>query len=316
MTKAINNPFFRTYETPFKTPPFDKIQTEHYEPAFEKGIEELNKEIEEIANNDQPATFANTIVALERSGKLLNNVSNAFFNVLSAEANDEMMEISQRISPKLSESSNNIYLNEKLFIRVKAVYDQKDKLNLSIEDSKLLDETYEAFKIQGATLNSNDKEKYRKLSTDLSILTLKFDQNALKDKNRFELLITNEKDLAGLPESIRETASMEAKNKEKEGWLFTLSAPSYIPFMRYADRRELREKMYREFMSIGNKGDEYDNKEIIKQIVNIRLEIAKLMGFKDFADYNLKHTMAKKPANVYKLLNQLLDAYKPIAINE
>lgn len=316
MAEAANNPFFEKYKTPFETPPFDKIKTGHYEPAFEEGIKQLNAEIENIANSNQPATFENTIVAIEHAGKLLDNVSNAFFNVLSAEANDEMMDISQRISPKLSESSNNIYLNEKLFSRVKSVYDQKDKLNLSTEDAKLLDETYEAFKIQGATLNPEDKEKYRKLSTDLSILTLKFDQNALKDKNRFELLITNEDELAGLPESAKEAAAITAKAKGKEGWLFTLSAPSYTPFMRYSDRRDLREKMYREFMSIGNKGDEYDNKEIVKQIANIRLNIANLMGFKDFADYNLKHTMAKNQSNVYKLLNQLLEAYKPVAINE
>lgn len=316
MTQAVNNPFFEKYKTPFGTPPFDRIQVEHYEPAFEKGIEQIEKEVQAIADNPQPATFENTIVALERSGKLLENVSSAFFNVLSAEANDEMMEISQRVSPKLSESSNNIYLNDRLFARVKAVYDQKDRLNLSTEEAKLLDETYEGFKVQGATLSPEDKEKYRKLSTDLSILTLQFDQNALKDKNRFELLLTKEDELDGLPESAREAAAMLAKEKGKTGWLFNLSAPSYVPFMRYSANRPLREKMYREYMSIGNKGDEFDNKEIIKQIVNIRLQIARLMGDKNYAEYALEHTMAKTPANVYKLLNQLLEAYKPVAINE
>lgn len=316
MTQAVNNPFFEKYKTPFGTSPFDRIQVEHYEPAFEKGIEQIEKEVQAIADNPQPATFENTIVALERSGKLLENVSSAFFNVLSAEANDEMMEISQRVSPKLSESSNNIYLNNRLFARVKAVYDQKDRLNLSTEEAKLLDETYEGFKVQGATLSPEDKEKYRKLSTDLSILTLQFDQNALKDKNRFELLLTKEDELDGLPESAREAAAMLAKEKGKTGWLFNLSAPSYVPFMRYSANRPLREKMYREYMSIGNKGDEFDNKEIIKQIVNIRLQIARLMGDKNYAEYALEHTMAKTPANVYKLLNQLLEAYKPVAINE
>lgn len=316
MTQAVNNPFFEKYKTPFGTSPFDRIQVEHYEPAFEKGIEQIEKEVQAIADNPQPATFENTIVALERSGKLLENVSSAFFNVLSAEANDEMMEISQRVSPKLSESSNNIYLNDRLFARVKAVYDQKDRLNLSTEEAKLLDETYEGFKVQGATLSPEDKEKYRKLSTDLSILTLQFDQNALKDKNRFELLLTKEDELDGLPESAREAAAMLAKEKGKTGWLFNLSAPSYVPFMRYSANRPLREKMYREYMSIGNKGDEFDNKEIIKQIVNIRLQIARLMGDKNYAEYALEHTMAKTPANVYKLLNQLLEAYKPVAINE
>lgn len=316
MTQAVNNPFFEKYKTPFGTPPFDRIKVEHYEPAFEKGIDQLEKEVQAIADNPQPATFENTIVALERSGKLLEKVSSAFFNVLSAEANDEMMEISQRVSPKLSESSNNIYLNERLFARVKAVYDQKERLDLSTEEAKLLEETYEGFKVQGATLSPEDKEKYRKLSTELSILSLQFDQNALKDKNRFEMLLTTEEEVKGLPESVREAAAMLAKEKGKSGWLFNLSAPSYVPFMRYAANRPLREKMYREYMSIGNKGDEFDNKEIIRKIVNIRLQIARLMGDKNYAEYALEHTMAKTPANVYKLLNQLLEAYKPVAINE
>lgn len=316
MTQTTHNPFFFSYNTPFETPPFDEIKTEHYEPAFDEGIKQLDSEVRTIANETQPATFENTIVALERSGKLLNKVSSAFFNVLNAEADDEMMEISQKISPKLSESSNNIFLNEKLFARVKSVYEQKGRLNLSTEDAKLLEETFESFSVRGANLNPEDKEKYRKLSTNLSVLTLTFDQNALKDKNRYERLLTDEKELSGLPESIREAAAHRAKEKGKEGWLFNLTAPSYVPFMRYADSRLLREAMYREYMSVGNKGDEYDNKEIIRQIVNIRLEIARLMGYNTYAEYSLKHTMAKKPATVYNLLNQLLEAYKPVAVNE
>lgn len=316
MTHAANNPFFGKFKTPFETPPFDKIKIEHYEPAFDEGIKQMEKEVQEIANNPQPATFENTVVALERSGKLLETVSSVFFNVLGAEANDEMMEISQRVSPKLSQTSNNIFLNEKLLARVKSIYDKKEQLNLSTEDAKLLEDLYESFKANGATLNKDDKEKYRKLSMDLSMLTLQFDQNALKDKNWFELLITDENELSGLPESARDAAAMLAKSKDKNGWLFNLSAPSYIPFMRYSDKRDLREKMYREYMSVGNKGDEFDNKDIIKKIVNIRLEIAQLMGFKNYAEYALEHTMAKNSANVYKLLNQLLEAYKPIAINE
>lgn len=316
MVQAESNPFFGKYKTPFETPPFDKIKTEHYEPAFKRGIAELKEEVDKIANNAEPATFENTIVALERSGELLSRVSGAFFNVLSANANDEMMEISQRISPDLTESSNNIYLNEKLFARVKAVYDQRQSLNLSIEDARLLDETYRAFQESGATLSAEDKEKYRALSTELSLLSLQFDQNALKDQNRFEMLLTDEKDIAGLPESIREAAAHLAKEKGKEGWLFTLDAPSYVPFMRYADSRELREKMYRAYMSTGNKGDEYDNKEIIRKLVNGRLALAQLMGYPNYAAFELSHKMAKNTDNVYKLLNQLLDAYKPVAINE
>lgn len=316
MVQAESNPFFGKYKTPFETPPFDKIKTEHYEPAFKRGIAELKEDIEKIANNPEPATFENTVVALDRSGELLNRVSGAFFNVLSANANDEMMEISQRISPDLTESSNNIYLNEKLFARVKAVYDQRQSLNLSVEDARLLDETYRAFQESGATLSAEDKEKYRALTTELSLLSLQFDQNALKDQNRFEMLLTDEKDIAGLPESIREAAAHLAKEKGKEGWLFTLDAPSYVPFMRYADSRALREKMYRAYMSTGNKGDEYDNKEIIRKLVNGRLALAQLMGYPNYAAFELSHKMAKNTDNVYKLLNQLLDAYKPVAINE
>lgn len=316
MIQITENPLLNTYNTPFGTPPFDKIRIEHYEPAFDEAIRQLDEEVRKIAANQAPATFDNTVVALERSGKLLERVSSVFFNVLSAEADDEMMDLSQRISPKLSESSNNIYLNELLFARIKNIYEQKDRLQLSVEDARLLEETFEAFSIRGANLNPEDKEKYRKLSTELSLLQLTFDQNALKDKNRYELLITDEKELEGLPESIREAAALRAKEKEKSGWMFNLSAPSYIPFMRYSAIRSLREAMYREFMSIGNKGDEYDNKEIIRKIVNIRLEIARLMGCKDYAEYKLKHTMAKTPGRVYKLLNDLLAAYKPVAINE
>lgn len=316
MTKAAGNPFFEKYVTPFETPPFDKIKTEHYEPAFDEGIKQLDAEIQNIANNNLSPTFDNTIVVLERCGKLLEKVSSAFFNVLNAEANDEMMDISQRISPKLSESSNNIYLNEKLFSRVKSIYDQKEKLDLSTEDARLLEKTFESFSVRGANLNTENKDKYRKLSTELNLLSLTFEQNALKDKIRYELYLTNEQELEGLPESIREAALLRAKEKGKEGWLFNLSAPSYVPFMRYASKRDLREAMYREYMNVGNKNDEYDNKEVIRKIVNIRLEIAKLMGYSNYAEYALKRTMAKSPVNVYKLLNQLLEAYKPVAINE
>lgn len=311
-----NNPLLQKYQTPFDTPPFDIIKTEHYEPAFDEAINQLQKEIELITENPDKPTFKNTIVALERSGILLDRVSSVFFNVLNAEGNDEMMEIAQHISPKLTESSNNIYLNESLFKRVKSIYNEKDNLTLSSEDARLLSETYDSFLVQGADLSKEDKDIYRKLSTDLALLSLKYEQNTLKDKNRFELYITDESQLSGLPESIREAASALAKSKEKEGWLFNLSAPSYTAFMRYSDIRELREKMYNEYMSIGNKEDEYDNKSIVKQIVNKRLETARLLGYNNYAEYRLKHTMAKTPANVYQLLNQLLDAYKPVGLEE
>lgn len=309
MTQAASNPFFSKYKTPFETPPFNKIKTEHYEPAFDEGIKQLAQEVETIAGNPQPATFKNTIEALEYSGKLLTKVSSAFYNVLSAESNDEMMEISERISPKLSESSNNIYLNEKLFARVKAVYEQKDKLHLSTEEAKLLEETYYAFSVRGANLSAEDKAKYRELSTELSKLTLKFDQNVLKDENRYELLLTSEDQLAGLPQGVIDAAALKAKEKGKTGWMFTLSAPSYVPFMRYADNRELRKELYLANMAVGNKGDEYDNKENIKNIVNTRLAIARLMGYNSFAEYTLKRRMAQKPEAVYELTDKLLASF-------
>ncbi|WP_277465098.1 M3 family metallopeptidase [Parabacteroides sp. PF5-6] len=316
MSQAQNNPFLGKYTTPFQTPPFDRIQTADYEPAFEEGIRQLAAEVESIAANPEPPTFGNTVVALERSGELLEKVSSAFFNLLHAEANDEMMEISQRISPKLSESSNHIYLHAQLFERIRTIYEQRASLGLSIEEAKLLEDKYISFKEHGATLSGEAKEKYRRLSTELSLLGLQFDQNALKDKNRFEMLLTDEKDLSGLPESIREAAAALAQEKGRQGWLFNLSAPSYQPFLRYSDQRHLREKMYREYMSVANKGDEYDNKEIIRKIVNIRTEIAHLMGNQTFAEYKLEHTMAGRPEAVYSLLNELLEAYRPAALNE
>lgn len=316
MTQAANNPFFSKYQTPHETIPFNKIKTSHYEPAFEEGINQMKADVDKIANDPSAATFENTIVALEHSGKLLNKVSNAFFNLLSAESNDEMMEISQRISPKLSESSNYILLNDKLFERIKTVYNQRGKLNLEQEDAKLLEETYDSFASNGANLSPEDKDKYRELSTELSRLTLTFDQNVLKDENSYELLLTNETDIDGLPESIREAATLQAQEKGKTGWLFNLTAPSYVPFMRYASNRELRKQLYTDKMAIGNKGDQYDNKENIRNIVNTRLAIANLLGYKTYADYALRKRMAKNPANVYQLLNQLLDAYRPTAINE
>ncbi|MDR1937510.1 MAG: M3 family metallopeptidase [Tannerellaceae bacterium] len=317
MAQIENNPLLNEYQTPFRTPPFHSVKIEHYEPAYDEAIKQLRNEIDRIANNAEPPTFQNTVVALEQySGILLHKINDVFFNVLNAEANDEMMELSLRISPRLSEGSNDIYLNEDLFARVEAVYREKDRLNLSAEDARLLDETYDSFKAQGAALNKNDKETYRRLTTDLQLLSLKFEHNVLKDKNRFELLITDEKELAGLPETACETASVLAESKGKTGWLFNLSTPSYTAFMHYSGRRELRERMYREYMSIGNKGDEFDNKEIVKQIVNIRLEMARLTGYGNYAESVLHHTMAKKTEHVYALLNRLLDAYKPVAVEE
>ncbi|MDR1499427.1 MAG: M3 family metallopeptidase [Tannerellaceae bacterium] len=317
MTRSENNPLLEAYQTPFGTHPFDKVRPEHYEPAYNEAVRQLHDEIERIAGSEAPPTFRNTIVALEQySGILLHKINDVFFNVLNADATDEMIDISQRISPKLSASSNDIYLNERLFERVKAVYDERDKLNLSTEDARLLDQTYDSFKVQGAGLDMAGKEAYRRLTTDLNLLTLRFEHNVLKDKKRFELLLTDEEDLEGLPESALEAALVLAEERGKTGWLFSLATPSYTAFMRYSSVRRLREHIYREYMSVGSRGDEFDNKDVIRQIVNIRLEIARLIGYDNYAGYALHHTMAKSPGNVYALLDELLKAYRPVAVNE
>lgn len=313
---ADENPFFKPYDTPYGTPPFDKIKIEHYEPAFDEAIRQHKVEIETIAANPFAPTFQNTIAAMEYSGEMLNRVSGVFFNLLSAESNDEMMMISQRLSPKLSEHSNNINLNEKLFARVKTVYDNRLTSGLVPEQVRLVEKYYEQFENSGATLSAEDKETYRKLSMELSKTTLDFGQNNLKETNRFEMLLTDEADLAGLPGSILEAAVAKAKSKGKEGWMFDLSAPSYIGFMKYSTRRDLREKLYMAYNTKSVMGGEFDNKENIKRIVNLRLQIANLLGYRNYAAYALKNRMAKNEEGVYSLLEELARAYGETARRE
>ena len=308
-TTQAQNPFFSTYKTPHGTPPFDKIKNEHFEPAVERGIKEHQTEIDKIVNSKEAPTFKNTMEALEESGDLLSRTLSVFFNLLSAESNDEMMEISQRLSPLISEHYNNINLNEGLFKRVKAVYDKRMESGLTPEQVRLVEKVYEGFENSGATLSAKDKETYRELSTALSKLTLDFGQNALKESNKFEMLLTNEADLAGLPESVREAAAMKAKSKGKEGWMFDLSAPSYIAFMKYSSRRDLREKLYIAYNTKCVVGGEFDNQDNVKNIVANRLKVAKLMGYPDFATYSLRDKMAKNKESVFGLLDKLFDAY-------
>ena len=311
-----NNPFFCEYTTKYQTIPFNKIKNNHYIPAFEEGFRLLKSEIDAIAADTQKPTFENTIVALERSGQFLKRVSNAFFGVFSAVTDDEKMEIAQTISPKMSECQHYIFLNKPVFKRVKEIYAKKESLNLSVEETRLLENTYKGFIDSGAGLKEKDRKAYKKLSTDLALLSLDFENNVLKDENSFELLLSDKKDLSGLPADIRNIAAETAKAKSMKGWLFTLSAPSYIPFMRYADNRELRKKIYMAKMSIGSNGNEFDNKDVIKNIINKRLEIAKLLGFDNYASYVLKDKMAKDVKQVNKLLGQLLKNYKPLAENK
>ena len=309
------NPFLTAYNTPHETTPFHLIQTEHFEPAVSAGIEEQNREIEEIIHNPETPTFANTIVALERSGKTLDRITTVFGNLLSAETNDEMQAIAERIMPQLTEHSNNISLNEKLFSRIKSVYESEEKSSLNQEEKMLLHNTYDGFIRSGANLSEKQKERFRELSSELSILTLKFSQNNLKEKNSYELPLTSEQ-LEGLPESAMAAYAQTAKEKGKENYIVTLDAPSYIPFMKYCKNRELREQLHRAYNTQCTHDNEYNNLEIVKKLVNLRLERAQLLGFETAADYVLSKRMAANSNNVYQLLNQLLEAYTPAALKE
>lgn len=312
----MNNPFLRAYNTPHDTVPFDKISIADYEPAIRQGMRDEDEEIRQIVENNDKPTFGNTIIALEHSGKLLDRVTTVFFNLMSAETNDELDAIAEKLMPELSEHSNNISLNPALFDRVKAVYAVRDTLNLSKEELRLLEKTYDGFIRNGANLNDTDKEKFRKLSMDLSSLTLKFSQNHLKETNKYELHISDKENLAGLPESAMEAAEHTAKEKGKDGWIFTLQAPSYIPFMKYSKNRELRKELYMAYNTQCTHADELDNTDIVKQLVNTRMELAQLLGFDNYADYVLRKRMAENSGKVYNLLNNLIEAYTPAAKEE
>ena len=310
MSTQAQNPFFSEYDTPHGTVPFSKITTADYEPAIDRGIKLGLQEIEAISNNRAVPDFDNTIVALENSGKDLDRVLNTFGPLLSALSDDEMMELSMRVTPKLSEYSTAIALNTRLWEKIKYVWENRDKYNLTPEESMLLKQTYDSFARNGALLEGNDRETYRKLSAELSELSTKFGQNVLKELNTYEIWLTKD-DLAGLPEGVVEAAALAAKEKGREGeFLFTLAQPTYMAFMKYSDRRDLREKMYRLYSSRNTKG-EFSNVEILKQIANKRRQLANLLGYNTYAEYSLVNTMAEKPENVYKLLNELRDAYIP-----
>lgn len=313
-TDERKNPFFaKSYGTPHDTAPFNEIRLEDYEPAFMEGIRQDDALTEQIINNPEPPTFDNTI-AFNIPDNLLGRVSNVFFNLLSAETNDEMDALAQKMSPILTEHANNILLNEKLFARVKAVYEQHREL--SQEEQMLLEKTYDGFIRSGANLSAEDKDKLRAINTELAQLTLQFSQNNLKETNLFQLHITVQDDLSGLPDSAIEAAALAAKEKQLEGWLFTLHAPSYNPFMTYADNRELRRQMYMARNTICIHDNEYNNTDIVKRIVNLRRERVQLLGFNTYADFVLKRRMAENSDNVYQLLNDLLEAYLPTAREE
>ncbi|MBN1984845.1 MAG: M3 family metallopeptidase, partial [Prolixibacteraceae bacterium] len=314
--KAQSNPLLGAFNTPYETAPFEKIKNEHFIPAFQESIKAGETEIQAILENKDTPTFENTIAALDNAGRLLGRTAGVFFNLLSAETNEELQTIAQEVSPMLTKFQNDITLNPALFARVKAVYEQKNTLDLTAEQQTLLENTFKNFVRSGANLSDEQKEQFRKISTELSVLSLKFDQNVLKETNRFELHITDEAQLAGLPESAMEAAAGKAKEKEKEGWIFDITQPSYIPFMTYADNRDLRRKMYMAYMSKSFQGNEQDNQENVKNIVRLRLEMAQLLGYKNYADYVLEQRMAMNPAGVYQLLDDLYAASFDVAQKE
>ena len=314
------NPFFEKYNTPHEVAPFDRIRLEDYEEAFMEGIRRDEEQIDKIINNPEKPTFDNTIISVddEKDGEgyydLLGRVSTVFFNLLSAETNDEMDALAQKMSPILTKHANDIRLNEKLFERIKYVHRHHRKL--TPEEKMLLDNCYDGFVRSGALLDAAGKERLRQLTEEASILGLQFSQNLLKENKAFTLHITDEAQLDGLPETAREAAALAAKEQKKEGWVFTLDFPSYSPFMTYSTQRELRRQMYMAKNTECIHDNTENNLEICKRLINLRRELAQLLGHKTYADYVLKHRMAGSVRNVYKLLNDLIAAYKPTAVKE
>ena len=300
------NPLLSDFKTPFGVPPFEKIKVEHYEPAFVEGMKQHMAEIEAIINNPEEPTFENTILALEYSGSLLNRVARVYYPLSSANTNDEMRAVAQTIAPMLSRHGDNINLNPDLFKRVKAVYEMKDELDLNPEQARLLEKIYEGFERGGANLPEEKQARFREINEELSSLTLQFGDNVLAETNSYKMVLDNEEDLAGLPDWLINSAAEAAKNAGKEGkWVFTLHNPSWIPFLQYSEKRELREKLYRAYFMRGDNENENDNKEIIKKIIPLRLERAQILGYDSHAHFSLETTMAKNPETVNQFLADL-----------
>ncbi|MCI0494013.1 M3 family metallopeptidase [candidate division KSB1 bacterium] len=305
-SKTTQNPFFTEWKTPFETPPFDQIKEDHYMPAFEEGMKQHQQEIETIVGRTETPTFENTVVALDNSGALLTKVSNVFFNMTSANTNDSLQSIHIRLAPMLSKHQDDILLNAQLFQKIKNVHQQKDQLGLNSEQNMLLDKYYKDFVRGGADLDEGKKAELRKINEELSVLSLQFGDNVLKEDNNFELVIEQEADLAGLPDNAKIAAAEAAKERGKEGkWVFTLHKPSLIPFMQYSELRDLREKMFKAYINRGDNNNEFDNKDILSKIASLRVKKANLLGYRTHADFVLEENMAKTPAAVYNLLNQL-----------
>ncbi|MBU2553949.1 MAG: M3 family metallopeptidase [Bacteroidetes bacterium] len=312
-----NNPLLEKFDTPFGVPPFGEIQLQDYLPAFQVAMEEQNAEIEAIVNQPEAPDFYNTLEAMAYSGELLDQVAAIFFGQLSANTSTEMQDLAEEISPLLSEHSDNISLNPGLFKRVKAVYDQQDKSQLSDEQEFLLENVYKDFVRSGANLPAEQQTELKDINQQLSTLTLKFDQHVLDENNAFQLVIDNEADLAGLPASVVQMAAQQATEAGEAGkWVFTLQKPSMIPFLQYADNRELRQQLYQAYLNRGNHDNELDNKKLLSDIINLRIRKAHLLGYPTYADYVLEERMAKTPDNVMKFLNQVWEAALPVAQEE
>jgi peptidyl-dipeptidase Dcp len=307
--KNMNNSFFSEWKTPFQAPPFDRIKNEHYLPAFEEGIKQKESDILKITDNKVIPTFKNTIEALEKSGQLLTKVQKVFNNLTAANGDDEMQSIAKQIAPLLSKIQDDIYLNPKLFARIKFLHDKKKELALTTEQNRVLDNYYSDFVRGGANLNSTDQETLRKINEELSVLSVKFDEYILKETNAVGLVIENKEDLAGLPENVIQDAAETAKSKGLDGkWAFTLQRTSWTPFLQYSEKRDLREKLFKGYISRGDNNNEFDTKKILSRMVVLRVKKAQLLGYKTHADFVLERNMAKNPQAVYKLLN---DLWKP-----
>lgn len=312
-----DNPFLAKYDSPFEVPPFDQIDNEHFLPAFEAGMKEQAAKISAVYRQRSMPTFENTIEAIENSGEILNKVSTVFFNLNSANTNNEIKDIAKTVAPRLSQHSDDIYLNKLLFQRVKQVYDTQDQADLTSEQVRLLEKTYKAFVRSGASLDEQDQQRMREINSELSLATLTFGQNLLAETNDFEVIVTDETDLAGLPASLRSAAKQSAEKAGKpNAWRFTLHNASVMPFLQYADNRSLREKMYKGYINRANNDNEYDNKALAAKIASLRAEKARLLGYDSHAHYVLEESMAKTPDRVYDLLNQLWAAALPVAKSE
>lgn len=305
-TQTETNPFLTEFQTPYGVPPFDQIKPEHYEPAFMKGIDEQNANIQAITSNAEAPTFDNVIVAFDNSSPILDRVGGVFYNLTEAETTDELTALSMKLAPVMSEHNDNILLNEALFAKIKAVYQQKDSLQLTTEQRRLLEKTYKSFVRSGANLPADKQARLREINKQLSTLGIRFDKNILNENNEFKLFVDKEEDLAGLPEWFRQSAAAEAKAAGQEGkWLFTLHNSSRLPFLQYSANRPLREKVYKAYIQRGNNNDKNDNKKIITEIVSLRLEKARLLGFDCYSNFVLDNTMAKDSKTVMDFLNNL-----------